>query len=304
MPQKYKVLITGSSGMLGIDLSRELSRYYDLSGFDIVSSPLSSVRRFYKCDITSGKGVLSVLRKAAPDVVIHTAAWTDVDGCQLDKRKAYKINTDGTKNVVSACGKLGAVLIYISTDFVFDGKKRRPYKEDDAPKPLSVYADSKFRGERAVEGALDRYIILRTSWLYGANGKNFVDIIMKKAMAGEDLRVVDDQIGSPTYAKDLSAAIHELLDKVFTHSVQRAAHYGIYHISNYGSVSWYDYARTILRFAGIKLKIEAISSKELNRPARRPAMSVLDNSKFFKFTGYKMRGWKTALKDYIDSKYK
>jgi len=293
MPGKRKILTTGSGGMLGTDLVSEFKDDYNVYGLDLVHRPPVAAGDFSRCDITNEGETLRVISKIKPDIVIHTAAWTDVDGCELDKDKAYEINSEGTENVALGCKSAGAVLVYISTDFVFNGKKRSPYKETDRPDPLSIYGDSKLLGENAVDRILDRYFILRTSWLYGSSGKNFVDTIIEKARASKELKVVDDQVGSPTYTKDLAEAIGALLSQMEFKGK------GIYHVSNSGSVSWYDYAKTILKLSGSKTKVIPISSKELDRPAKRPAMSVLDNSKFSRFTGYKMRNWKAALEEYL-----
>lgn len=298
--QMPRILITGSSGMLGIDLAGELCNDYRVIGIDLVKTKDSEVDKFYKSDIANRKDIIDSIKKAKPDIVIHTAAWTDVDGCELDRKKAYRINTDGTKNVALACKSTGAILIYISTDFVFDGKKKRLYRESDKANPLGVYADSKLKGEFAVKKTLKRYFILRTGWLYGKHGKNFVDTIAVKAKRSGLLRVVNDQIGSPTYAVDMAKAIRVLLDKFFKIHDAQYAIYGVYHISNSGYVSWYEYAKTILRFLRIKTKVIPISSEELGRQAIRPAMSAMDNSKFEKLTGYRMRGWKSALHEYIN----
>jgi len=296
-----KVLITGSSGMLGIDLCRELSGDFDVYGMDVAGCRVKGegCREYCDCDITDKKNVLDVVSKIKPDAVIHAAAMTDVDGCESNKDRAYRINALGTENVALACKKTGAILIYISTDFVFDGRKKSPYKETDKTGPLSIYGGSKLEGEKAVANVLKKYFILRTSWLYGAHGKNFVDTIIANAKTGKTLRVVDDQVGSPTYTKDLSKAIHKLLSRIFTQYAIRNTQYGTYHVSNSGSISWYGYAKEILRFAGSKTEIIPIPTEELDRPAERPAMSVLDNSKFVELTGYKMRHWKDALKEYI-----
>ena len=315
MSKKHKVLITGSSGMLGTDLCEELGGDYEVWGIDLrtraVRSEAEPPRKgqehksisFVKCDITDEKETLSVFAKIKPDIVIHTAAWTDVDGCELGKDKAYKINSEGTENVALGCKETGATIVYISTDFVFDGKKRTPYKETDRTNPLSVYAESKSLGENAIDRILTGYFIIRTGWLYGKNGKNFVDTIIAKAGFEKELRVVDDQAGSPTYTKDLAKAIHELLNKIRSQGPVISSYGpGIYHVSNSGSVSWYEYAKVILSLSGSKTKVVPMTSRELNRPAERPAMSVLDNSKFTGFTGYKMRNWKEALEDYIKTK--
>jgi len=316
MPKRRKILIIGSSGMLGIDLWQELRRDYDVMGADIVHGPRSAVYRFYKIDITNRNSVSNVITKTQPDVVVHTAAYTDVDGCELSPKKAYEVNSVGTRNVALACKKIGALLIYISTDFVFNGRKKNPYKEKDRPAPLSVYGDSKLKGEEVLKKSLKNYFILRTSWLYGKCGKNFVDTIIVKGKEGNALKIVDDQVGSPTYTKDLAKGIHALIDRVSkcqSVKVSRAqetrnkhtqysihnTQYGTYHVSNTGSVSWFEYAKEILKLAGIRTKVIPITSKELNRPAKRPEMSVLDNSKFIAFTGYRMRNWREALKNYV-----
>lgn len=299
MPKRHKVLIIGSSGMLGIDLWQELRKDYEVAGADIAHGPQLTAHRSYKIDITDKNSVLNVVTKVQPDIVVHTAAYTDVDGCERDPEKAYKVNSAGTRSVALACRKIAALLVYISTDFVFNGKKRSPYKENDKPAPLSVYGDSKLKGEGAVKNILKNYFILRTSWLYGKYGKNFVDTIIAKGREGNTLRVVDDQIGSPTYTKDLAKAIHALLDKFFTPYALRSTQYGIYHVTNSGAVSWFTYAKEILRLANIKTRVFPISSKELDRPAKRPAMSILNNSKFIEFTSYRMRNWKGALKSYV-----
>lgn len=299
MPTKYKVLITGSSGMLGIDLSRELKKDYDVSGADLIQNNLSAVTAFHKCDIVDCKSIKAVVAKVMPDIVVHAAAWTDVDGCELDKNKAYKVNSEGTRNIAMACKDLEAVLFYISTDFIFDGKKSTPYEEGDKPRAISIYGDSKLKGEHYISKLLKKYFIIRTGWLYGKNGKNFVDTILAKSKKEKMLKVVNDQVGSPTYTKDLAKAIHVMLDKVLKGPGTTDQGPDIYHVSNSGSVSWYDYAKEILKFAKSDTKVEPISSAESSRPARRPAMSALDNSKFVKFTGYKMRNWKDALKEYI-----
>lgn len=298
VPKEYRVLITGSSGMLGVDLCAELEDSYEVCGMDIAENPNSRIGDFYRGDITDRDAIVEIFLKAKPHFAVHTAAWTDVDGCELDAKKAYEVNAGGSENVALACEASGAVLIYISTDFVFDGRSRKPYKEEDGPGAVNIYGDSKLKGEEAIGKVLKKYFILRTSWLYGRHGKNFVDTVLDKAGKEKILKIVNDQVGSPTYSKDLAAAIHVLLDRVSLK--QSPKDYGIYHVSNSGSVSWYEYTKEIMR---LKMKsvaeIVPISSGELVRPAKRPAMSVLDNSKFTKFTGYRMRNWKEALKAYL-----
>jgi dTDP-4-dehydrorhamnose reductase len=300
MSKRYKVLITGSSGMLGIDLSHELRSDYVVEGTDIVAADRQAVK-FYQSDITDRDNIAGVISDARANYVVHAAAWTDVDGCEREKDKAMLVNAQGARNVAVACAAAGAVMIYISTDFVFDGGKRTAYKETDRTGPLSVYGASKLAGEEMVRKELKSHFILRTSWLYGPHGKNFVDTIVAKGASEKMLKVVDDQIGSPTYTVDLSRAIHALLDRITNYELP-ITDYGLYHVSNAGSVSWYDYATEILKLAGSRSRIIPISSAQLDRPARRPAMSVLDNAKFRRLTGYRMRSWKTALKYYMESR--
>ncbi len=287
--------------MLGIDLSGELCKGCELYGLDAVPSPGSRVTRFYQCDITDRERVRDAVSSIRPDVVIHSAAWTDVDGCELDRGKAFLVNARGTENVALACRESGAAMIYMSTDFVFDGEKATgPYKEEDPPCPVSVYGASKLEGEKAVQRLLKRYCIVRTSWLFGAHGKNFVDTILKKAQAGEELRVVNDQVGSPTCTADLAKALHALAQKLLAGD---AGLWGIYHVTNSGSVSWYDYAREIVRASGLGgVTVAPITSGELARPAKRPRMSVLDNSKFNGATGFRMAHWQDALMGFINER--
>lgn len=302
MPKRDKILITGSSGMLGIDLCRELSANYILSGTDIRSSEHNKefLQDFAECDITKPGEIDGCIKNVSPKFIIHSAAMTDVDGCERDRDKAYAVNFLGTKHVALACKKYDAFPVCISTDFVFNGKKKSPYTEDDLTAPLSVYGDSKLKGEDAVRNALDKYFIVRTSWLYGKYGKNFVDTIASKAKTEKILKVVNDQCGSPTYTRDLAKAIRLLLDRVVS-SVSGAAFYGIYHVSNSGSVSWYEYTRKIIDILGLKTEVRPISSIELARPAKRPSMSVLDTSKFTGLTGHNMRRWDVALEEYLSS---
>lgn len=289
--------------MLGIDLSEALRRDCTVYGADLAPHAKSRLTRFYRADITDRAGIAAVIAKARPDIVIHCAAWTDVDGCELDPEKAMRVNGRGAANVAAACCRSGAALVYISTDFVFDGRKRRPYLETDRPRPLSVYGKSKLAGEIAVRKALQEHVILRTSWLYGANGKNFVDTIIAKGRTEKLLKVVDDQCGSPTYTKDLALAIRRLIGAFRAGKISRGR-YGIYHVSNTGKVSWCRYAKTILKFAGVATPVLPISSEALARPAQRPAMSVLDTKKFAALTKKPMRNWREALKDYIRNEKK
>ncbi len=315
--KRKKVLVTGSSGMLVVDLCEELSRDYEIVGLDVhqLSAISYQLVAFIQCDIADKDKTIKAIIDAKPDLIIHAAAWTDVDGCERDPDKAEAINVNGTENVALSASDLDIPLVYISTDFVFDGDKKSPYTEKDRPNPICIYGKSKLEGEERVR-SLNKYIILRTSWLYGAKGKNFVDTILEKARSGETLRVVDDQIGTPTYTKDLAKAIRRILDVAISYQLlaissrkpkaeSRKHHHrwGVYHISNKGEVSWFGYAKEILKIAAIdNVEVLPIKTSELDRLARRPAFSVLDNAKFEEAFGFNMRQWQESLQEYLHEK--
>jgi len=228
----------------------------------------------------------------SPQLVIHTAAYTDVDGCEQHPDRAHKVNAIGTQNIALACARLDATMVYISTDFVFNGRKGRPYIEFDAPDPLSVYARSKLAGEQYVRALLKKWFIVRTSWLFGKNGKNFVETILRLAGERDELSVVNDQIGSPTFAGDL---VPEMARLIATEA------YGIYHLSNNGACSWFDYARKILELAHVEnVRVVPISTETLGRPAVRPAYSVLRNYCMELTIGDRMRSWEEGLAAYLE----
>jgi len=283
--------------MLGSELCRVLGEGNEIVGMDMASprSTAYSPMFFYEASITELEEVKRVFARATPDVVIHAAAWTDVDGCELDPGKAYLMNTTGTEIVADAAASYGTPLLFLSTDFVFDGAKKRPYTEDDRPEPLSVYGDTKWKAEEAIKKRLRRYAILRTSWLYGRNGKNFVDTILTKARTERMLKVVNDQVGSPTDARDLASAMAAFIKSPGIKGRD------IFHVCNSGKCSWHEFASAALKYAGMAgdVQVRTITSEELGRPARRPAYSVMDNSKFRKASGFKMRKWEEALEDYV-----
>jgi len=214
-----------------------------------------------------------------------------VDGCELEPDNAYRVNALGSRNVAVAAAKIGAKLVYISTDYVFDGAARRPYTEFDDTNPISVYGKSKLAGERYVAGLSNKYFIVRTSWPYGEHGHNFVKTMLRLAKEKNELTVVDDQVGSPTYTKDLARFIADLVHTEL---------YGTYHAANTGSCSWYRFARTIFEMAGLDhVKVRPISTSELNRPAPRPAYSVLDHY-CIRLEGLPdLRPWEEALEEYL-----
>ena len=270
-----RIVITGADGQLGVELVRALA----VQG-EVIGSTLTDL------DVTDPRcaGRLAALR---PDWVVHAAAATDVDGCESEPERAMAVNAEGTRRVAEGCRQAGAGLAYISTDYVFDGRKGQPYTEEDLPAPLSVYGRSKLEGEHATRALASRWVIIRTAWLYGTHGRNFVKTILEKAAAGERLRVVDDQVGSPTYAADLADAVGQMLGRGVT---------GLFHVTNSGSCSWFEFAGRILRLAGAaSVPLDRISSAELRRPARRPAYAVLQDAAWRAAGLPPLRPWPDAL---------
>lgn len=292
------VIVTGISGMLGVELYKALKDEYKVIGLDVRDFPLYHDFPLYKIDITewrqfSGLGSQLLVKNKIDriDLIIHTAAYTDVDGCEKNPNLAYKVNTLGTRNITLFAQKRAIPLVYISTDFVFNGEKNAPYLEFDEPEPLSIYGKSKLAGERFVSSFLNRFFIVRTAWLYGKYGKNFVKTILKIARGENELKVVNDQVGSPTYAKDLAQGIKKLIFN---------APYGIYHLTNSGACSWYDFAKKILKIANLNTEVKPITSEELGRPAKRPHFSVLGDFCLKETLGFSMRSWQEALKEYME----
>lgn len=291
--------------MLGTELCDVLAENHDVVGLDITEPhapcPTCSEQSrgvphaFYKASITDFAQVREAFDKEEPELVIHAAAWTDVDGCEKEPVRAYDVNVSGTRNVADAAEMTGASVIFISTDFVFDGEKSEPYAESDTCGPISVYGKTKWEAENILRQHLSRCVIVRTSWLYGKHGKNFVDSIVAKGKAERRLRVVNDQIGSPTYAKDLARALKELVRSVNDLGQE------IFHVSNSGYCSWYEFAlRILLEAKGMEeVSVEPVTTGELARPAPRPGFSALGNKKFKEATNHKMRPWQEALCEYV-----
>jgi dTDP-4-dehydrorhamnose reductase len=277
-----RVLILGANGMLGKDLVPIASAKNHVLGRDIDDF-----------DITDQERVQKELIALRPQVVINAAGYTDVDGCESRRELAFFVNAEGARNIALGCAAIRAKMIHLSSDYVFDGSSRIPYREEDLPNPLNVYGSSKLQGERYIQEILENYLIIRSEWLYGRYGRNFVDTILRKAAQQEELRVVDDQRGTPTFTKDLSLAIDRLI------GIDAR---GILHLTNSGSCTWFEFARQILREkspANRAVKIIPISSTELARPARRPAYSLMNCQRYEQLTGSKMRPWEEALKEYL-----
>ena len=279
MNYRKKVLITGVKGMLGSALKQNLSHKYQCIGIDIEDA-----------DITIEEQIKEEILSIEPDIVIHTAAFTNVDNCEQHKELSHKINATGTENVAHAAKLADAKLIFISTDYVFDGSKRTPYTEKDTPSPLSTYGKDKLEAEGYVQEICKNHLIIRTSWLYGPYGKNFVTKIISLSKRNPELKIVDDQVGSPTYTIDLAEAINKLLDIDAT---------GIVHVSNSGQCNWHEFTKTIFELTGNQTPILPIKSNEFNAPAKRPKYSVLDTSKYNKLAQNKLRSWGEALKSYL-----
>jgi dTDP-4-dehydrorhamnose reductase len=235
-----------------------------------------------------------VISSFHPDVIVHAAAYTNVDQAETDQKIALQVNETGTRHIADAAKQHHARLIHISTDYVFDGTKTTPYTEEDPPCPLGIYGETKLRAEQQVQHILENqdFLILRTAWLYGKHGKNFVSTILRLAQQHKTLRIVNDQTGSPTYTRDFARAISALLGKKA---------FGIVHLTNTGQCTWYEFTKTILDFAGITgVAVQPITAEELGRPAPRPGFSVLDTLKFTILTGQTIRHWKDGLREYLE----
>jgi dTDP-4-dehydrorhamnose reductase len=272
-----RILIIGSNGLLGSDLVA------DWTG-DVVISATSS-----DADIREFEQVRQLVASEHPDWIILAAGYTDVDGSERNPDLAFAVNRGGIKNVSVVARELGAKLCYLSTDYVFDGTATRPYEPEDAVSPLNVYGASKAAGEKAVQEQAGRWLIARTSWLFGAARVSFPEKILLAADSQPELKVVADQTGSPTYTKDLATAIRDLV---------RSDAHGILNITNSGICSWFEFAKETLRRSGRSTLISPITSAEAGRPARRPAYSVL-SPKALASHGIAMRGWQEALDAYL-----
>lgn len=272
-----KILITGAGGMLGKALSSCLeSRDHQVKGL-----PKEQL------DVTNYHQVLDTIAAESPEIVVHAAAYTKVDQAESEPDLAYLINGYGTENIAVACNKFDIPVLYVSTDYVFDGEQNRPYQPWDRTRPLSIYGKSKLAGERAIQHHLNRFYIVRTSWLYGPHGRNFVDTITQMAIDNKPLRVVSDQFGSPTCTLTLSETIADLI---------ATNRWGIYHATDGGITNWYEFARAIV--ADMKVSVSPIETKDMPRPATRPKFSVLDKTTLIHTVGREMVPWKESLSMY------
>ncbi len=280
-----KVLITGCRGQLGIELCQQLNNLNRSNKrFELLKTDIDTL------DITNSFQVHTMVTEEKPDVIINTAAYTNVDACETDELNAFRVNAIGAQNLSAAAFQIGAKMLQVSTDYVFDGTGNSPKREYDPINPQSVYGQSKALGEKLVLQTNPRHFIVRTAWLYG-EGNNFVRTMLKLASEKKEINVVNDQIGSPTSTVDLASCIINLI---------KTDHYGVYHATCEGECSWYDFASRIFAMKSINIKVNPITTKELNRPAKRPAYSVLENF-MLKLIGLNnFRQWEDALEEYLE----
>jgi len=275
-----RIAVLGSDGMLGTDLVVALNgTSHEVFPLDVPD-----------IDITDYDGLKENLLGLKPDVVINSAAYTDVDGCETNQEHAFLVNGTGAGNTAAVAAEIGARLIQISTDYVFDGLKEGAYLPDDLTVPQSAYGQSKLEGERQIQEKTSDFLILRTSWMFGKSGKNFVETILKLAEQRNSLKVVDDQKGSPTFTVHMAGAIVDLLKTDLR---------GIHHLTNSGSCTWYGFAKEIVSIKGLKTQVDPCSTEEFPRPAKRPANSVLDCSTTYAKLGCSLPHWKEALSEYL-----
>lgn len=298
-----KVLVTGVAGQLGHDVMNELARRgYDGIGSDIAENyngaqDGSAVTKmpYIQLDITDDSKVKSTISKLKPDVVVHCAAWTAVDAAddEENREKVYAINVNGTKSIAESCKIVGAKMVYISTDYVFDGQGTEPWQADCKDySPLNVYGKTKLEGELAVSNTLDNYFIVRIAWVFGVNGNNFIKTMLKIGKKFDTLKVVNDQIGTPTYTYDLSRLLVDMIE---------TEKYGYYHATNEGGyISWYDFACEIFKQAGYTTKVNPVTTEEYGvSKAKRPFNSRLDKSKLAENGFQPLPSWQDALQRYL-----
>lgn len=277
------ILVTGGHGQLGKELQHISAQF----PFNFIFTDAADL------DITNLKKLRTFFRKNSIDFCINAAAYTAVDQAESQRALCNAVNVEGAANLAEVCDSLDAKLIHISTDFVFDGERHTPYDENAYANPLNVYGRSKFEGEQVILDTLSDAIIIRTSWLYSTFGNNFVKTMLRLATTRQALSIVEDQLGTPTYARDLAHVIVHLIQNDWTE--------GIYHFSNEGVASWYDFAHAIFNINEVDISLTPIKSSEYETAAQRPSYSVLDKSKIKKVFGVKIRHWRDALTEMLDN---
>ena len=274
------ILVTGSTGQLGSDVVKELLK----RGYSTLSPNRSEF------NLCSEDSIRNYILNSNCEAIVHCAAYTQVDKAEDEKDLCIKINATATKHIVKCAKILDIPMIYISTDYVFDGTKDGEYTENDETNPINIYGERKLAGEKYVQEILDKYYIVRTSWVFKINGKNFIETMLRLSKANNQLSIVNDQIGSPTYTKDLSRLLVDMLE---------TSKYGLYHATNEGYCSWYEFANTIFKLANINIDIKAINSNEYASRAKRPLNSKLSKDKLIEYGFKPLPHWEDALKDYL-----
>jgi len=292
-----KILITGSAGMLGTDLVEVLRPQFELVGIDRRDVPEAKIP-MHGIDLVNAEATRACLLKERPALIFHTAAKTHVDSCESERQDALNLNVEVTRNLVRAGNEVGARLIFFSTDYVFDGTKKGEYTEDDATCPLNFYGETKCLAEKAIQTEARKFNIFRVSWLYGLHGRSFPRTILQKAKGVGLLKVVSDQIGRPTFTRDVAQAFLEMLTRQSS-AFERAEHQ-IFNLANDGTCSWAEMASAVLKYAGFdQVKVECVDSTQYPLPAARPKNSVLSTAKIQQHLGIRLRPWQEAARDFV-----
>jgi len=289
---KPTILITGATGQVGNEF-RFLSFTFREAAFIFVSREA--------LDITNRKKVFNFFNAHSIQYVVNCAAYTAVDKAETESRTARAVNARGAKNIAEAAQLHGAFLIHISTDYVYHSSKNLPLLETDIPSPKGVYAKTKLQGDKAVLKFCTNAMVLRTSWVYGSFGHNFVKTMIRLGTERPEISVVFDQIGTPTYARDIARTILQIIQKIESKEVSLETARGIFHFSNEGVTSWFDFAHAIFKIKNLKCRVNAIRSEAFPTPAKRPPFSVLDKSKIKSVFGIKISHWENSLREYLES---
>ncbi|MBF0273816.1 MAG: dTDP-4-dehydrorhamnose reductase [Nitrospinae bacterium] len=277
-----KILVTGGNGML----AQDILAFQNSSEFSQYTFCAAGKKEL---DITNEEALRKTIEEIRPEIIINSAAYTKVDDCESNQSLAFAINGDALENLGKICKEKNIKLVHISTDYVFNGNGTSPYKEENPVEPASVYGASKLKGEENIKQSGCDFLIIRTAWLFGKNGSNFVKTMLNLAEKFPELKVVNDQQGTPTFTRDLAYGILKLID---------GKHSGLYHLTNSGNCTWYDFAQEIFRQFNKEVKVIPVTSEEFIRPAKRPVFSVLDTTKFTKATNHTMPQWQEALINY------
>jgi dTDP-4-dehydrorhamnose reductase len=275
-----KVLVTGADGQLGYDVVKKLKEN-DIEHYGATREDF---------DLTNEKETKKFISDYKPDVIVHCAAYTDVDQAEIEKELCYQVNVEGTRYIAEATKKLDAKMLYISTDYVFDGEGEEPFKVTDQPNPINYYGETKYQGEQEVQKLLEKYFIVRTSWVFGEHGDNFVKTMLELGKERDEVSVVDDQYGSPTYTSDLAELIVVMI---------KTNKYGVYHATNEGFCSWYEFAKEIFKAAGMDVKVKPVSSDEFETKAERPKNSRLSKKCLTNNNFRLMKNYKNSILRFI-----